>query len=58
MQVAVGIEQFNILIESLSEYSKIAVKGIATCKKISITGSKNLVVDVARKIAKVKRPGH
>lgn len=52
-----GQENFNQVINNLSEYSRAAVRGISISQKIQILNNKNEVVDVARKIVKVKRPG-
>ena len=45
------------VIDGLSEYSKKALMSIVLCKKIQIKGAKNENIEVARKIAKVKRTG-
>jgi hypothetical protein len=50
-------ESFAKLLGELSEVSRTALHGISQCQTVNVFNHKNQKVDVARKIAKVKRPG-
>lgn len=56
MQMKLGEEKFSKFVDGLSDYSRDALKGLYTCQKMVIKNEKNQNFEVARKIAKVKRP--